>query len=57
MSFVPEPWKVAEESPDVEIAEELSDMEALAPPYEPAGKNNTSLFRRYWERLLRNNYR
>ncbi|NLM51232.1 MAG: hypothetical protein GX197_00170 [Firmicutes bacterium] len=53
MSFYPEPWKV-EDNPDVEIAEDMSAMEALSPPYEPAGKSHQSLFRRYWERLVRN---
>lgn len=54
MSFFPEPWRqVAEE--DVEIANDMSAMEALDPPYEPEGHNRNSLFRRYWERLLRNN--
>lgn len=57
MSFVPEPWKYAEKNEDVEIAEDLSEMEALEPPYEPQGTKNTSLFRRYWERLLQNNQR
>lgn len=56
MSFIPEPWKQTEYS-DVEIAEEMSAMEALDPPYEPEGNTHTSLFRRYWERLLRNNNR
>jgi len=38
----------------MEIAEDMSAMEALNPPYEPAGQNHESLFRRYWERLVRN---
>jgi len=54
MPFVPEPWK-REVSEDVEIAEDMSAMEALDPPYEPDGKGHSSLFRRYWEKLLRNN--
>ncbi|NLM46371.1 MAG: hypothetical protein GX200_06200 [Firmicutes bacterium] len=54
MAFVPEPWK-DRDLPDVEIAEEMSSMEALNPPYEPAGPNkHGSLFRRYWEMLVRN---
>lgn len=54
MSYFPEPWKHEKED-DVEIAEDMSAMEALDPPYEPAGNKHTSLFRRYWEKLLRNN--
>jgi hypothetical protein len=57
MSFVPEPWKYEEKNEDVEIADDLSEMEALGPPNEPQGKKNSSLFRRYWERLLQNNRR
>ncbi|HHX75404.1 MAG TPA: hypothetical protein GX699_10925 [Firmicutes bacterium] len=53
MAFIPEPWQ-EKEFPDVEIAEEMSSMEALNPPYEPAGPKHDSLFRRYWERLVRN---
>ncbi|MCR3922542.1 MAG: hypothetical protein NUK65_08525 [Firmicutes bacterium] len=53
MSYLPEPWK-QEESPDVEIAEDMSAMEALDPPFEPQGPDRDSLFRRYWERLVRN---
>ena len=53
MTFYPEPWN-PEKHEDVEIAEDMSAMEALDPPYEPNGKKNTSLFRRYWEKLLRN---
>ena len=52
MSFFPEPWN--NQDSDVEIAEGMSAMEALDPPYEPAGPNYQSLFRRYWERLVRN---
>ncbi len=54
MTFHPEPWN-HEKNEDVEIAEEMSAMEALDPPFEPSGTKKTSLFRRYWERLLRNN--
>ncbi|HHU29114.1 MAG: hypothetical protein QM368_04985 [Bacillota bacterium] len=55
MSYFPEPW--SDENPDVEIAQDMSAMEALDPPFEPAAKQNTSLFRRYWERLVRNRQR
>lgn len=55
MSFVPEPWKLESRNEDLEIAEDMSAMEALDPPYEPQGPERTSLFRHYWERLLRNN--
>ena len=54
MSFQPEPWN-KEVHQDVEIAEDMSAMEALNPPYEPEGPARTSLFRRYWEKLLSNN--
>jgi hypothetical protein len=56
MSYIPEPWK-RELSDDVEIAEDMSAMEALDPPYEPEGRDRSSLFRRYWERLLGSNNR
>ena len=55
MTFHHEHWNPENRNDDVEIAEDMSAMEALDPPYEPAGNKNTSLFRRYWERLLRNN--
>ncbi len=51
MSFYPEPWKKEKED-DVEIAEDLSAMEALDPQNESA--DNKSLFRRFWEKLLNN---
>ncbi|EEG76994.1 hypothetical protein [Dethiobacter alkaliphilus] len=54
MAFYPEPWK-KDLNQDVEIAEDMSAMEALDPPYEPEGNAHTSLFRRYWEKLLRQN--
>lgn len=54
VSFQPEPWN-KEVHQDVEIAEDMSAMEALNPPYEPEGPARTSLFRRYWEKLLSNN--
>lgn len=56
MTFYPEPWN-SEKPEDVEIAEDMSAMEALEPPFEPDGKSRSSLFRRYWEKLLRNNRR
>jgi hypothetical protein len=56
MTFIPEPWK-REMNKDVEIAEDMSDMKALDPPYEPEGPDRSSLFRRYWERLVRSNSR
>ncbi|HZK25511.1 MAG TPA: hypothetical protein VFC74_09035 [Oscillospiraceae bacterium] len=55
MSYYPEPWKIND--PDVEIAEDMSAMEALDPPYEPSGPNQESLLRRYWERLVRGYHR
>ncbi|MGI6659595.1 MAG: hypothetical protein ACOX4N_09375 [Dethiobacteraceae bacterium] len=55
MLFQPEPWKSGD--PDVEIAEEMSAMEALEPPFEPSGPKHESLLRRYWERLVRNYHR
>ncbi len=51
MTYYPEPWDPSQD--DVEIAEEMSVMEALDPPFEPDGKSHSSVFRRYWERLLR----
>lgn len=54
MTYYPEPWN-PDTLEDVEIAEEMSAMESLDPPYEPAGNRHTSFFRRYWEKLLRNN--
>ena len=53
MTFYPEPWDT--DLNDVEIARDMSAMEALDPPYEPAERGQTSRFRRYWERLLGNN--
>ena len=50
MSYFPEPW--SDEDPDAEIAQDMSAMEALDPPFEPAVKQNTSLFRRYWKDSL-----
>lgn len=60
MSYFPEPWKRVHEDAgyeDVEIAEEMNYMEGLEPPYEPANTPHASIFRRYWEKLLRNNNR
>lgn len=51
MTFHPEPWDSGKD--DTEIAEEMSAMGALDPPYEPDGKSYTALFRHFWERLLR----
>lgn len=57
MSFVPEPWKYAQ-ADDMEAAVDLSAMDspdaANAPdaPHEQNGTKHTSLFRRYWEKLL-----
>jgi len=56
MSFIPEPWK-HEGSEDMEIAEELSASEALAPPHGSQGAPRTSFFRRYLEKLLNNKHR
>lgn len=54
MAYNPEPWK-PDFNEDIEIAREMSAMESLNPPYEPVGRVHTSMFRRYWEKLLRNN--
>jgi len=56
MSFIPEPWK-HEGSEDIEISEELSATEALDPPHGSQGAPRTSLFRRYWEKLLSSKHR
>ncbi|MBS3900468.1 MAG: hypothetical protein KGZ54_00405 [Dethiobacter sp.] len=56
MSFVPEPWK-HEGKEDMEIAEELSALEALDPPHGSQGSARTSFLRRYWEKLLTNKHR
>jgi hypothetical protein len=50
LSFYPEPWFHSDDA-DLEVAQELWPLEA-SPPATAPEKNQGSVFRRYWEKLL-----